>query len=92
MTMKGMSTSMTMEADDMKSLSDSKSRIELAKTPIEDGRCSSRMAMISRSSMALRLRSALRPARSTRRALSQRVPNSSRIAAVVPIARVHRDV
>ena len=90
--MKGMSTTITMEAEDMKSRSDSKSRMELAKMPIDCGRCSSRMAMISRSSVAFRLRSALRPARSTSRALSQRVPNSSKMATVVPIASVHSEV
>ena len=89
---KGMSTSITMEAEDMKSRSDSKSRMELAKMPIDWGRCSSRMAMISRSSVAFRLRSALRPARSTKRALSQRMPNSSTMASVVPRARVHSEV
>ena len=89
---KGMSTTITMEADDMKSRSDSKSRIELAKMPIDCGRCSNRMAMISRSRVAFKLKSALRPARSTKRALSHRVPNSRRMATVVPIARVHNEV
>ena len=90
-TTKGISASTTSEADEKKSRSDSKSRMELANTPTDCGRFSRRMPMISRSSVALMARSAFLPPKSTSRALSQRMMNSSTAANAVPIASVHNE-
>ena len=88
---KGRSASTTNDAEEKKSRSDSKSFIELEKMPIDCGRCSSRMAMISRSSVALIARSARLPPKSTSRALSQRMAYSKTAATSVPMANVHSE-
>ena len=87
----GMSANTTKEADEKKSRSDSKSRMELAKMPTDCGRFSKRMPITSRNNVALMARSAFLPPKSTKRALSHRMMNSSTMAMAVPIASVHSD-